>query len=118
MKGGRIVIVETHIKSRSCRAPLVYECVWCRARQSRNDSYATFALVPVIYSGYRAVCTPSPRTVVLAIFASSRGKPSPMTLLRRGNPEEFMTFTPLALPVPSGHLDEAITAYGLKGQAP
>ncbi|GBP77959.1 hypothetical protein EVAR_83207_1 [Eumeta japonica] len=37
--------------------------VWCRAGTSRSDSYATFALVPVIYSGYRTVCTPSPLTV-------------------------------------------------------
>ncbi|GBP24693.1 hypothetical protein EVAR_15899_1 [Eumeta japonica] len=37
----------------------------CGATQciSRGDSYATFALVPVIYSGYRTVCTPNPRTV-------------------------------------------------------
>ncbi|GBP69437.1 hypothetical protein EVAR_52710_1 [Eumeta japonica] len=38
--------------------------VWVAAQcPSRSDSYATFALVSVIYSGYPAVCTPSPRTV-------------------------------------------------------
>ncbi|GBP74946.1 hypothetical protein EVAR_60873_1 [Eumeta japonica] len=30
---------------------------------SRGDSYAVLALVPVIYSGGPAVCTPSPHTV-------------------------------------------------------
>ncbi|GBP05393.1 hypothetical protein EVAR_76807_1 [Eumeta japonica] len=37
----------------------------CGAAQctSHCDSYATSALVPVIYSGYSTVCTPSPCTV-------------------------------------------------------
>ncbi|GBP07099.1 hypothetical protein EVAR_4504_1 [Eumeta japonica] len=30
---------------------------------SHGDSYAMFSFVPVIYSGYRTVCTPSPRKV-------------------------------------------------------
>ncbi|GBP43490.1 hypothetical protein EVAR_30447_1 [Eumeta japonica] len=60
------------------------------------------ASVPVISSGYPAVCTPSPHTVsaprvVLVIFASSRGNIFTRTLLlRRGNPEGFLTFAPLA----------------------
>ncbi|GBP87886.1 hypothetical protein EVAR_63825_1 [Eumeta japonica] len=38
--------------------------VWGAAQcTSRGESYATFALVPMIYFDYRTVCTPSPLTV-------------------------------------------------------
>ncbi|GBP10140.1 Probable proline--tRNA ligase, mitochondrial [Eumeta japonica] len=43
---------------RACMS--VYGAAQCT---SRGNSYVTFALVPVIYPGYRTVCTPSPRTV-------------------------------------------------------
>ncbi|GBP43575.1 hypothetical protein EVAR_87492_1 [Eumeta japonica] len=77
--------------------------VWGTAHsRSRGDSYATFALFPVIYSGYRAVCTPT-RTVS-----------APRERSRR---KGFMTFAKLALPVPSGHVDEAYKAFGLKAGA-
>ncbi|GBP89909.1 hypothetical protein EVAR_63572_1 [Eumeta japonica] len=61
-----------------------------------------WASVPARSSGYPAVCMPSPHTVsaprvVLVIFASSRGNIFTRTLLlRRGNPEGFLTFAPLA----------------------
>ncbi|GBP07037.1 Tudor domain-containing protein 3 [Eumeta japonica] len=70
---------------------------------SRGDSYATFAFVPVIYSGYRTICTPW-RFLRLGRALSQPGK-------------GFMTFAPLALPVPSGRLDDAYKAYGLKAGA-
>ncbi|GBP94911.1 hypothetical protein EVAR_100629_1 [Eumeta japonica] len=44
--------------------------------------------------------------------------PSPMTLFRRGNPEGFHDLCAVGTPVPSGRLNEAYIAYGLKRQAP
>ncbi|GBP29606.1 hypothetical protein EVAR_79155_1 [Eumeta japonica] len=69
---------------------------------SRAAAVKPRASVPARSSGYPAVCTPSPHTVsaprvVLVIFASSRGNTFTRTLLlRRGNPEGFLTFAPLA----------------------
>ncbi|GBP73826.1 hypothetical protein EVAR_54878_1 [Eumeta japonica] len=74
--------------------------------------------VPVIDSGYRIICTPSPRTVSVLREGSRRATSSPMTLLRCGNPIGFHGLRAVDTPVPSGRLDEAYIAYGLKSQEP
>ncbi|GBP80542.1 hypothetical protein EVAR_39412_1 [Eumeta japonica] len=85
----------------------VYGATHCT---SHGDSYATFALVLMIYSGYCTVCTPSPRTV-----SAHRER-------FRSNPEGFHDLRAVGTLMPSGRLDrlsrEAYVAYGLKRQAP
>ncbi|GBP46910.1 hypothetical protein EVAR_37814_1 [Eumeta japonica] len=66
--------------------------VWGAAQRNPRGGVKPRASVPVTSSGYPAVCTPNSHTVSVP-----RGNTFTRTLLlRRGNPEGFLTFAPLA----------------------